>query len=253
VTEPRELRFAGRGRALVCADPAAAARLCAERFAAAAREAVEARGRFSVALSGGGTPRRAYALLAEEPFASAVPWERVQFWWGDERCVPAGHPRSNFRMAREALLSRVPVPEANVHRVRGELGAARAAAGYERELRDAWDGGMPRLDLVHLGMGGDGHTASLFPFSPALQERNRLAAPALNEGELRVTLTVPVLNASRRLDFLVTGADKAARLRGVLQGALDPLRIPAQLVRPSAGEPVWIVDEAAASRLETGG
>ena len=253
MTEPRELRFAGRGRALVCADPAAAARLCAERFAAAAREAVEAHGRFCVALSGGGTPRRAYTLLAEEPFASAVPWEKVQFWWGDERCVPPAHPRSNFRMAREALLSRVPVPEANVHRVRGELGATRAAAGYERELAEAWDGGMPRLDLVHLGMGGDGHTASLFPFSPALLERNGLAAPALHDGEPRVTLTGPVLNASRRLDFLVTGADKAARLRGVLQGPLDPLRIPAQLVRAAAGEPVWIVDEAAASRLETGG
>jgi 6-phosphogluconolactonase len=156
-------------------------------------------------------------------------------------------------MAREALLSRVPIPEAHVHRVRGELGASRTAAEYERELRDAWDGGMPRLDLVHLGMGVDGHTASLFPFSPALLERNRLAAPALHEGEPRVTLTVPVLNAARRLDFLVTGADKAARLRAVLQGALDPLRIPAQLVSPSAGEPVWIVDEAAASRLDAGG
>ncbi len=253
MTPPRELRFPGRGRALVCADPAAAARLCAERFAAAAREAVGARGRFTVALAGGSTPRRAYALLAEEPFASAVPWQRVQFWWGDERCVLPGHPRSNFRMAREALLARVPVRESSVHRVRGELGAARAASGYERELAEAGDGGIPRLDLVHLGMGGDGHTASLFPFAPALLERRRLAAPALHDGEPRVTLTVPVLNAARHLDFLVTGADKAVRLRQVLQGAPDPLRIPAQLVRPASGEPVWIVDRAAASRLEAEG
>jgi 6-phosphogluconolactonase len=253
VTPSRELSFPGRGRVLVCADPAAAARLCAERFAAAAGEAVDARGRFAVALAGGGTPRRAYALLAEEPFASAVPWQRAQFWWGDERCVPPGHPRSNFRMAREALLAHIPFDGGGVHRVRGELGAVRAAALYERELGDAWDGGMPRLDLVHLGMGGDGHTASLFPFASALLEHRRLAAPALHDGEPRVTLVVPVLTSARRLDFLVTGADKAVRLRQVLRGALDPLRIPAQLVRPASGEPVWIVDEAAASRLEAEG
>ncbi len=253
MTAPRELRFAGRGRALVCADAAAAARLCAERFAAAAREAVEARGRFAVALAGGSTPRRAYALLAAEPFAAAVPWQRVQFWWGDERCVPPGHPRSNFRMAREALLSRVPVAAGGVHRVRGELGAARAADAYARELAEAWGGGPPRLDLVHLGMGADGHTASLFPFAPALLERVRPAAPALHDGEPRVTLTPPTLDAASRVEFLVTGADKAARVRAVLRGALDPLRIPAQLVRPASGEPVWILDEAAASRLEAEG
>jgi 6-phosphogluconolactonase len=250
LTDAREIRFPGRGRALVCADPAAAARLCAERFAEAARAAVEARGRFHVALAGGGTPRLAYALLAQEPLASAVPWHGVQFWWGDERCVPPGHPRSNFRMAREALLSHVPVPEAHVHRVQGELGAARAADAYERELGEAWGGGVPRLDLVHLGMGGDGHTASLFPFGPALLERRRPAAPALHEGEPRVTLTATTLDSASRAEFLVTGADKAQRVRAALRGALDPLRIPAQLVRPSAGEPVWILDEASASRLE---
>ncbi|MEW5931731.1 MAG: 6-phosphogluconolactonase, partial [Gemmatimonadota bacterium] len=234
---------------------AAAARLCAERFAAAAREAVEARGGFHAALAGGGTPRLAYALLAEEPLASAVPGGGVQLWWGDERCVPPGHPRSNFRMAREALLSRVPVREAHVHRVRGELGAARAAAAYERELCELREpgGAVPRLDLAHLGMGGDGHTASLFPFSPVLLERHRLAAPALHDGEPRVTLTPSVLDAASRLEFLVTGADKAQRVRTALRGALDPLRIPAQLVRPASGEPVWILDEAAASRLEAPG
>lgn len=251
MTETREASFPGRGRATVCADPAAAARRCAVGFVEAARASVEARGRFAAALAGGSTPRRAYALLAEAPFAAAVPWERVHLFWGDERCVPPGHPRSNFRMACEALLERVPVPAGNVHRIRGELGAVRAAAAYERELRGFFGDGVPRLDLVHLGMGGDGHTASLFPFADALLERRRTAVPALHGGEPRVTLTLPVLDAAARVEFLVTGADKAERVRQALRGALDPLRIPAQLVRPAGGA-AWILDGASASRLAAG-
>lgn len=249
MTTPREVRFPGRGRALVSADADAAARLCAERFAEAAREAVERRGRFAAALAGGGTPRRAYALLGEAPLAGEVPWEAVHLFWGDERCVPPEHPRSNYRMAREALLSRVPIPEANVHRVRGERGRERAAAAYERELREAFGGGVPRFDRVHLGLGGDGHTASLFPYDPSLLERRRLAVGALHDGEGRVTLAVPVLDAAAGVEFLVTGEDKAQRVADVLERSPDPVRIPAQFVRPAAGEPVWILDEAAASRL----
>jgi 6-phosphogluconolactonase len=249
VTEGGALEFPGRGRALVCADADAAARLCAERFAAAARAAVRERGRFTAALAGGSTPRRAYALLAEEPLAGAVPWEQVHLFWGDERCVPPAHPRSNWGMAREVLLARVPVPPENVHRVRGELPPERAAAEYERELREIFGEGVPRLDLVHLGVGDDGHTVSLFPFAPALRERARLAVPALHGGEPRVTLTVPALNAAARVEFLATGAAKAGVVRRVLRGPLDPFRIPAQLVRPAAAEPVWILDRPAASLL----
>lgn len=253
MTALREVRFPGRGLALVSPDADAAARLCAARFAEAARDAVEHRGRFAVALAGGSTPRRAYALLAEAPLAGEVPWEAVHLFWGDERCVPPGHPRSNYRMAREALLSRVPVPEGNVHRIRGELGRERAAAAYERALREAFGGDVPRFDLVHLGLGGDGHTASLFPYDPALRERRRLAVGALHEGEGRVTLTVPVLAAAARVEFLVTGEDKARRVAEVLARAPDPVRIPAQFVRPASGEPVWIVDEAAASGIRGAG
>ncbi|HEV2146509.1 MAG TPA: 6-phosphogluconolactonase, partial [Longimicrobiaceae bacterium] len=202
--------------------------------------------------AGGSTPRRAYSLLAQEPLAREVPWEHVHLFWGDERCVPPGHPRSNFRMVRDALLAHVPLPAANAHRVRGELPRERAAGEYERELREAFGGGVPRFDLVHLGVGDDGHTASLFPFAPALLERERLAAPAVHEGEPRVTLTVPVLNAAARVEFLATGAGKAPVVRKVLRGALDPLRLPAQLVRPAAGDPVWILDEPAAAKLSEG-
>lgn len=240
-----------RGRVLVFADAGAAARAAAERFAAWAREAVRERGRFVAALAGGSTPRAAYALLAEEPLRSAVPWEGVHLFWGDERCVPPGHPRSNFRMAREALLSRVPLPEGNVHRVRGELPPAQAAEAYEREVRELF-GGAPRWDLVHLGVGGDAHTASLFPFSPPLRERERAVAHTAHpgRGEARVTLTVPALNAAARVELLVAGAAKAAAARSVICGALDPFRLPAQLVRPSPGEAVWLLDRAAAAGVE---
>ncbi|HEX7241822.1 MAG TPA: 6-phosphogluconolactonase [Longimicrobiaceae bacterium] len=250
--EGRELRFPGRGAARVFPDAAAVARAAAERFAAAARAAAEARGVFRAALAGGSTPRAAYALLAEEPLRSAVPWERVHLFWGDERCVPPGHPRSNFRMAREALLDRVPLPPENVHRVRGELPPAEAAAGYARALAAVFGGGMPRFDLLHLGVGGDAHTASLFPFAPALRERAAPVARALHpvDHEPRVTLTPPALSAAARVELLAVGADKACVVRAVLRGPLDPFRLPAQLVRPASGEPVWLLDEAAARLLE---
>jgi 6-phosphogluconolactonase len=233
------------------ADAAEAARAGAERFAEAAREAVRARGRFAAALSGGSTPHALYALLAEEPFRSAVPWEGVHLFWGDERCVPPGHPRSNYRMAREVLLSRVPLPRANVHRIAGELPPWGATAAYERTLRAFFGDGPPRLDLVHLGVGEDAHTASLFPFSPALHERERWAVPALHSsGEWRVTLTRPVLAAAARVEVLLTGGAKARVARTVICGALDPLRLPAQLVRSLPGEVLWILDRAAAGGLD---
>ena len=234
-------------------DPDGVARAAAGRFAGLARESVGARGLFTVALAGGSTPRRVYELLASEEFRGQVEWPGVHFFFGDERAVPADHPDSNFRMANEALLSRVPVPERNVHRIEGLGDAAANASEYESELRGLFgDAEWPRLDLVLLGMGDDGHTASLFPDTAATGER-RVWVVANWVGKLgawRVTLTAPAINAARHVLFLVNGAGKAARLREVLKGERDPSRLPSQLIRPHDGTLEWFVDRAAASELE---
>jgi 6-phosphogluconolactonase len=201
-----------------------------------------------VALAGGGTPRRTYELLAEPPHRAAVPWGLCQVFFGDERCVPPDHADSNHRMAREALLSRVPIPPAQVHRIRGEAEDADAeAARAEAELRAAL-GPAPRLDLAVLGMGPDGHVASLFPGSPALAEERRLALAvvAAKPPPRRITLTLPALCAAEAALFLVAGAEKAERVAEVLSGRAPDL--PASRVRP-AGESIWLLDAAAASRL----
>lgn len=233
-------------------DAHAAARAGAESFVAAARAAVEARGRFSVALSGGTAPREMYALLASADVAARIPWEGVHLFWGDERCVPPAHPRSNFAMAHEAFIARVPIPAANVHRIRGELPAEEGAARYRKELEAFFGPGIPRFDVIHLGLGPDAHTCSLFPFDPLLLERKLTVAPALlwEMGEPRVTFTFPVVNAAARVEMFVVGGGKAEVVRKVLRGPLDPFRLPAQLVRPTDGEMVWILDRAAATELE---
>lgn len=236
----------------VHSDAHLAALAVAQGFMHLARAAAEERGRFSVALAGGTAPRPAYALLAEEPFRSRVPWEAVHLFWGDERCVAPLHPRSNFGMARRAFVSRVPLPPQNVHRMPGELPPREGARAYARELEAFFGPGVPRFDLVHLGVGPDAHTASLFPFAEeVLRERERAVVPALHlpDGEWRLTLTPPVLNAASRVEFLATGGGKAAVVRAVLRGPLDPFRLPAQLVRPHGGELAWVLDEAAAAGL----
>jgi 6-phosphogluconolactonase len=242
-------------RILTFPTAAEAFRASAERFAEIAREAVAERGRFTVALSGGTTPRAAYAMLAEEPLRGSIPWEHVHLFWGDERCVPPGHVRSNFRMANEAFVSRVPIPPENVHRMRGEIPPERAAEEYAQELAADFGEGVPRFDLVHLGLGTDGHTCSLFPFDPLLLERGRTVAAALYRplGEARITLTFPVVNAAAHVEMLAPGGDKAAVVQKVIEGPRDPLRIPAQGVRPSGGDVVWLLDEAAAARLSSHG
>lgn len=233
----------------VCRDPEEMARQAAERFALLAAEAAALRGRFRVALAGGRTPRRLYECLAGDPHRSAVPWERVEVFWGDERWVPPDHPDSNFRLAHEALLAHVPVPAAGIHPMRAGGTPDEAAAVYERELRNAFGlspaGGVPpRFDLILLGLGPDGHTASLFPGSPALDAVDHLVAapfvPAL--AAYRLTLTLPVLNAAAHVVFLVAGADKAAVLRAALGGTE---RLPASRVRPRDGALTWLVDRAA--------
>lgn len=232
-------------------------RAAAEIFADAAVEAGRARGRFTVALAGGSTPRGAYELLAREPLRGRVPWADVHVFWGDERHVPPDHPDSNYRMAREALLAHVPLTEGNVHRIPAENPDTSAtAATYEQTLRRLFTtsaGRAPRFDLILLGMGPDGHTASLFPGGRAVEERERLVVAEHVEGVggWRITLTLPVLNAAARVVFLVTGAEKAAALATVLgpEGARSGL--PAALVRPSEGRLSWLVDAPAARLLET--
>ncbi|HVF49111.1 MAG TPA: 6-phosphogluconolactonase [Pyrinomonadaceae bacterium] len=228
------------------------AQAAAERFVAAARAAVGVSGRFSVALAGGTTPRRVYKLLASDAYKNQLEWSKVHIFFGDERCVPPAHPDSNYRMARETLLARVAVPAANVHRIEGAGDAASGARRYEDELRAFFKGDeWPRFDLVLLGMGDDGHTASLFPHTHALAEEQ--AWVVANRVEklraFRITLTARAINHAARVVFMVAGAGKAARLAEVLHGARDPERLPAQLIRPLAGSLEWLVDRAAAESL----
>lgn len=224
-----------------CRAVRAASRAAAESFVELATGAVRERGRFSAALTGGSGPLEVFRLLASREISPRVPWSSVHLFWGDERCVPPRHPRSNYGMAERLLLSKIPIPASNVHRIRGELPPLEAAGRYAEALAGFF-GGDPRLDLVHLGMGPDGHVCSLFPFHPLLLEREARTGVALKlpEGEWRVSLTYPVLNAARRVEFLVFGEDKRERVRQVRSGARDPLRIPAQGV--AAEEVVWWTD-----------
>ena len=226
-------------------DPAALALAAAERIAAVAADAIAARGRCRLVLAGGETPRQTYEVLAGAGQAGRVDWPRVEFFWGDERCVSPEDARSNYRMAREALLDRVPVTPGNVHRIHGEDEPARAAVAYERQLA----GVVP--DLVLLGLGQDGHTASLFPGHAAVRERVRtvLAEYVREVSAWRVTMTPPMLNAGRAVLFLVSGPGKAGPLRLALEGSLPPALLPVKAVRPSSGCLDWMVDLAAASGL----
>jgi 6-phosphogluconolactonase len=235
----------------VVADAAAVHAEVAAFVAARAGEAIAARGRFLLALTGGTTPRGAYALLAGDPrFRDAFDWGAVEIFFGDERCVPPDHPESNYGMARDALLAKVPIPASRVHRMLGEVEPGEAAARYEAELRAIVPGTpVPRLDLVLLGIGEDGHVASLFPGTQAFDERERLVAanfvPRL--ASWRITFSFPVLEAARAVLFLADGARKAAAVRAALarDGAPDE-RLPARLATPADGTVTWIVDRAAA-------
>jgi 6-phosphogluconolactonase len=226
----------------------------AEEVARAANESVRERGRFVIALSGGSTPKSLYTLLATNARA-ALPWAQMFFFWSDERHVPPTDPESNYRMAEEALLSKVPLPEGNVFRVPAENpDAEEAALAYERTLRQFFPlraGELPRFDLILLGLGPDGHTASLFPGTAALQEKSRLVVANWVEKfkTYRITFTLPVLNAARSVAFLVSGSDKASALHEVLEGDAPGEKYPAKLVRPAEGKLIWFVDRAAASEL----
>jgi 6-phosphogluconolactonase len=239
-------------------DAEAVSRGAAEEFVRRAREAVAARGRFAVTLSGGSTPKRMFEMLAEAPSRNQVEWAKVHVFWGDERSVPPDHPDSNYRMANEAMLSRLPIPAAQVHRIEAERADRDAAArDYQAVIARTFgvdpSGEPPAFDLVLLGMGPDGHTASLFPHTTALGETKRWVVvnfvPKFNTD--RVTLTLPILDRAREVLFLVAGPDKAHPLAEVLEGPPDPARLPSQSIRPSPGELFWFVDRLAAARLTT--
>ncbi|HKC40640.1 MAG TPA: 6-phosphogluconolactonase [Gemmatimonadales bacterium] len=236
----------------VLPSAAALADAAAGRFITAARDAIASHGQFIVALSGGSTPRDTYLLLGTEALVSRVMWSRVHVLWGDERCVPPDHIESNYRMARETLLDRVPIPAANVHRIHGEDDPATAAEVYEATLRALLrTPAGARIDLVLLGLGEDGHTASLFPGNAAVHERTRwvMAARASAASVWRITLTPAVINAAAEILFLVSGGAKAGILRRVLERPRRPQELPAQAIAPSNGRVRWCVDAAAAADL----
>lgn len=231
----------------------------ADFIADAAASAIAARGRFTWALSGGHTPGPVYARLATAGFRERIDWPKVQVFFGDERCVPPEDPRSNYHMVKTVLVDRVPLPEANIHRLRGEDIPAEAAADYARVLARTFGGeaaaGEPPpegFDLILLGMGDNGHTASLFPGLAAVTETARWVMAQYVEvaGMWRLTLTPVVINAARRVAFLVSGAEKAEMLHRVLEGPYQPAALPAQIIRPTRGELYWLVDAPAAARLK---
>jgi 6-phosphogluconolactonase len=235
----------------VLPDPATLADIAARQIVERAQAAIDARGAFSVALSGGSTPRDLHRRLASPPLVDQVDWARVHVFFGDERCVPPDDPQSNYRMADETLLSRVPIPPAQVHRMRGELPPDEAAAEYERQLKAFFEDDPPCLDVILLGMGDNGHTASLFPGLSAVHEQRRwvVAEYVAEVGMWRITLTPVVLNFGREVVFLVAGDGKASMLQQVLEGPYAPDERPSQIVRPSPGEVIWLVDGAAAAKL----
>lgn len=220
----------------------------AELFARQATVAVATQGRFSATLSGGTTPKSTYEFLSQAPLRDTVPWKHVHLFWGDERCVPPDDARSNYRMTKRALLDQVPIPPANVHRIRGEIPPAEGAAAYEAALRDYFGSDAPSFDLMLLGVGTNAHTASLFPHTPVLAEKNRWAAEVyVAETDLwRVTLTAPILKQAALTVFVVSGADKAAVVHDIRFGSWDPDRKPAQLIQPVNGRLLWLLDRTAA-------
>lgn len=226
------------------------------RFSGLAEQLVRESGKFTAVLSGGSTPRTMLSLLAEKPFADSLPWPAIKFFWGDERCVQPDHADSNFRMATETLLSKIPLPPENVFRIPAEdEDHNRAAENYSMTLRQSLNSESPQFDLVFLGMGADGHTASLFPGTEALQAKNQIAVANFVEklNSWRITLTAQTINQARNIIFLVAGEDKAEALKEVLEGEHHPEKYPSQLIQPSNGSLLFMLDEAAANLLTDDG
>jgi len=218
-----------------------------------ATESITTHGRFTIALSGGTTPRKLYGLLGSEPYRSQIDWTLVHIFWSDERCVPPNSEESNYHLAHEVLLSKISIPAVQVHRMPADMPDRNAASQeYENEMRRVFEtDGIPNFDLIQLGMGPEAHTASLFPHQAALHEQQRLVVPVSvpKPPPDRLTFTPPLLNAARNVLFLVAGSDKADALHAVLEGPYNPDEYPAQIVRPPDGEVSWMVDTAAAKNL----
>lgn len=236
-----------------CKGPEDLSVIGAERLAALAKEAVRANGRFTLSLAGGSTPRTLYRLLSSGKYCRQIPWDKVHLFWGDERCVAPDHPDSNYRMVNETLLSAIDIPAENVHRIKGELGEG-AAADYEKTLKMNFntDGpGFPSFDLILLGMGDDGHTASLFPGTPEVSNEKGWVSKVFVKRlkSMRISLTPPVINSAAEIMLLVSGEGKAPALKEVLEGDFDPGRYPAQILRKARGNVTWLVDEAAGMLL----
>lgn len=235
----------------IAPDVAGLARQAADTITSLANAAITETGRFSIALSGGSTPKTLFQLLAAE-YNQKIDWKKVFIFWSDERCVPPDSDDSNYKMAKETLLDHIAVPSTNVYRIQGELPPEEGAAQYETALRNYFNNQLPKFDLIMLGMGDDGHTASLFPGTSALDERQRWVIPnhvTTAKQTWRITFTVPVINNGTNVMFLVAGAGKAERLKQVIQGAYTPNELPSQLIKPTNGNLIWAVDQAAASLL----
>lgn len=239
----------------------ALSRAAAEYLTRSIQSAAAARGVARIAISGGSSPKPVFQLLASptEPYREEIPWDKLWFFWVDERCVPPDNPDSNYGAAKELLLDCVPLPPERAIRIEGELDPEEAAARYESAIRGHFrlEGAeAPIFDVVHLGMGPDGHTASLFPHTGALSEMGRIAIANLvpqQKQTHRVTLTWPVINAARDVFFLVSGADKADPLARVLTGPYEPETLPSQLIQPRSGRLLFLLDRAAAANLPAGG
>jgi 6-phosphogluconolactonase len=218
-----------------------------------ANEALAIHGHFTLALSGGSTPKGVYGLLALEPYCNQIDWTKAEIFWSDERCVPPDNAESNYHLAHEVMLSKLPIPADHIHRMpanENDLGAASVA--YEQELRRVFGtNSVPDFDLIQLGLGPEAHTASLFPHQASLRETERLVIPVTvpKPPPARLTFTPPILNAAKHILFLVTGAEKANAVQAVLEGDYQPEEYPAQIVHPIQGEVTWMLDTTAASRL----
>lgn len=237
----------------VCHDLQALSHAAAELFAAEARQAVQACGRFSVALAGGNTPRRTYELLSQEPLRGLVPWQHTHIFWGDERCVPVDDPRNNARMARQMLLDHVPVPPEQVHPMACDGCPQEAAIKYEALLHRFFATGRSCFDLILLGLGENGHTASLFPGTAVLEEHRRWVGHVYvaEEGLHRLTLTAAAINQAAQVVFLVSGQGKGPILQKVLEEVRNPPSIPARLIKPAGGRLLWLVSRDAARQLQS--
>jgi len=231
--------------------PGENARAIAKFIADLSHERVEASARFTIALSGGNSPARLYAALASPPFAERIGWQAWHVFWSDERCVPPDSPQSNYKLARETILRHVPIPEKHVHRIKGEWMPSAAANAYEEEIAATLGGDKPIFDLILLGIGEDGHVASLFPGSEALHTKTRLAIATLSPDRKmhRITFTLPLINAARHVAVIANDASKADVLARLMQPRQADARLPAAMVRPKAGTLHWFLAQEAASKL----